>query len=121
MDSRTALQVRSDSEKLRSFIADYVGVDVKEVTDEADLCDDLGLDWLDQLELLVVIEDKFVGIDFFANTTAASLKLVGDLIQRHAVVDGLLQHVIDRFPIQHAARPAGIICHHPADGGAAGR
>ena len=43
MDSRSAPQVRLDSEKLRSFIADYLGVDPKEVTDEADLGDDLAL------------------------------------------------------------------------------
>jgi len=81
MDSRIALQVRLDSEKLRRFIADYLGVDPKEVTDEAHLGDDLGVDWLDQLELLVVIEDEFVGVDFFANTTAAQIEVVGDLIR----------------------------------------
>ena len=89
MDSRAAPQVRFDSEKLRSFIAEYVGVDVKEVTDEAHLCDDLGLDWLDQLELLVVIEDKFVGINFFANTTAASLERVGDLLRQVEYLNAL--------------------------------
>jgi acyl carrier protein len=46
MVSQAAPQVRLDSEKLRSFIADYLGVDFKEVTDEAHLGDDLGLDWL---------------------------------------------------------------------------
>ena len=81
MDSRSAPQVRLDSEKLRSLIADYLGVDPKEVTDEAHLGDDLGLDWLDQLELLVVIEDEFLGVDFFANTTAAQIEVVGDLIR----------------------------------------
>jgi acyl carrier protein len=67
--------------KLRTFIAEYVGIKVDLVTDEADLADDLGLDWLDQLELMVLIEDKFVGIDFFANTTAAQINVVGDLIR----------------------------------------
>jgi acyl carrier protein len=81
MDSLAAPQLCLDSEKLRSFIAEYLGVDLKQVTDEAHLSDDLGLDWLDQLELLVVIEDEFMGVDFFANTTAASLELVGDLIR----------------------------------------
>jgi acyl carrier protein len=81
MDSRGAPTVHLDSEKLRRFIADYLGVDPKEVTDEAHLGDDLGLDWLDQLELLVVIEDEFVGVDFFANTTAAQIEVVGDLIR----------------------------------------
>ncbi len=64
MDSRLALQMYSDSDKVRKFIAEYADIDPKEVTDEADLTDDLGLDWLDQLELMVLIEDEFVGIDF---------------------------------------------------------
>jgi acyl carrier protein len=81
MDPGAGPQFRLDSEKLRGFIADYLGVDSKEVTDEAHLGDDLGLDWLDQLELLVLIEDEFVGVDFFANTTAAQIEVVGDLIR----------------------------------------
>jgi acyl carrier protein len=70
-----------DVGRVRSFIAKYVGIDVKEVTDQTHLTDDLGLDWLDQLELLVLIEDEFVGVDFFAHTTAAQVELVGDLIR----------------------------------------
>jgi acyl carrier protein len=81
MDSRVAPQVHFDSDKLRSFIAEYLGIDVKEVTDGAHLSDDLGLDWLDQLELMVLIEDEFVGVDFFAKSTA-HIELVGDLIRQ---------------------------------------
>jgi len=81
MDSGAAPQLRLDSEKVRGFIADYLGVDSKEVTDEAHLADDLGLDWLDQLELLVLIEDEFAGVDFFANTAAGQIEVVGDLIR----------------------------------------
>jgi acyl carrier protein len=81
MDSGLALQMYSDSDKVRKFIAEYADIDPKEVTDEADLTDDLGLDWLDQLELMVLIEDEFVGIDFFANTTAEQINAVGDLIR----------------------------------------
>jgi acyl carrier protein len=82
MDARVASQRYADADKLRSFIAEYVGIDAEEVTDETHLTDDLGLDWLDQLELMVLIEDEFVGVDFFANTTAAQIELVGDLIRR---------------------------------------
>jgi acyl carrier protein len=81
MDSRVALQKYSDSDKVRRFIAEYADIDPKEVTDEAVLTDDLGLDWLDQLELMVLIEDEFVGVDFFANTTAEQINVVGDLIR----------------------------------------
>ena len=81
MDAQIASARYADANKIRSFIAEYVGVDVKEVTDETHLTDDLGLDWLDQLELMVLIEDEFIGVDFFANTTAAQIELVGDLIR----------------------------------------
>ena len=82
MDARVALQRRADADKVRSFIAEYVVIDTKEVTDETHLTDDLGLDWLDQLELMVLIEDEFVGVDFFANTIATQIVLVGDLIRQ---------------------------------------
>ena len=81
MDLRLALQMYPDNDKVRRFIAEYADIDPEEVTDEADLTDDLGLDWLDQLELMVIIEDEFVGIDFFADTTAAQINVVGDLIR----------------------------------------
>ena len=81
MDARVGSQKHPDAETVRKFIAGFADIDVKEVTDEAHLTDDLGLDWLDQLELMVLIEDEFVGVDFFAYTTAAQVELVGDLIR----------------------------------------
>ena len=81
MDARVGSQNHPDAETVRKFIAEFVDIDVKEVTDEAHLTDDLGLDWLDQLELMVLIEEKFVGVDFFATTTAAQIELVGDIIR----------------------------------------
>jgi len=80
MRSRVATQAHSDADKVRTLIAWYLGLDIKQVTDEAHLSDDLGLDWLDLLELMVVIEDEFIDVDFFANTIA-HIRLVGDLIQ----------------------------------------
>jgi len=70
-----------NADTVRKFIAEYVGVDLKNVTDETHLTDDLGLDWLAQLELMVLIEDEFVGVNFFATTTAAQIELVGDIIR----------------------------------------
>jgi acyl carrier protein len=81
MDARVGSQKHPDAETVRKFIAKFVDIDVKEVTDEAHLTDDLDLDWLDQLELMVLIEEQFVGVDFFANTTAPQIELVGDLIR----------------------------------------
>jgi acyl carrier protein len=80
MDARVVPQMYCDADAVRRFIAEYAGIDLKHVTDETHLTD-LGLDWLDQLDLMVLIEDELVGVDFFANTTAANIELVGDLIR----------------------------------------
>ena len=47
------------SNDVRTLIASQLGVDVKHVTDEAHFTDDLGADWLDRLELMIAIEDRF--------------------------------------------------------------
>jgi acyl carrier protein len=39
----------------------------KHVTDEAHFSDDLGLDWLDRLELMILIEDEFPDIELSDN------------------------------------------------------
>ena len=78
---RAATQLDFDTNELRTLIADYVGIEAELVTDEAHFSDDLGLDWLDQLELMVLIEDEFMGVDFFANTTTGQINVVGDLIR----------------------------------------
>jgi len=75
------------ADKVRQLIADYIGVDASQVTDEAHLSDDLGVDWLDQLELLVLIEDEVVGVEF---SDVTAIDVVGDLIRhmekaRHVV------------------------------------
>ena len=75
------------ADKVRQLIADYIGVDASQVTDEAHLSDDLGVDWLDQLDLLVLIEDEFVGVEF---SDVTAIDVVGDLIRhmekaRHVV------------------------------------
>ena len=64
MDARVASQRYADADKVRSFIAEYAGVEVKEVIDETHLTDDLGLDWLDQLELMVLIEVNLLALIF---------------------------------------------------------
>jgi len=67
---RAAAQLDFDTNKLRTLIAEYVGIEAELVTDDAHFSDDLGLDWLDQLELMALIEDEFASVEFFANTTA---------------------------------------------------
>jgi acyl carrier protein len=74
------------SNDVRTLIANQLGVDVKRVTDEAHFTDDLGADWLDRLELMIVI-DRFADVGI--KNEDVDQEVVGDLI-RH--VAGSLGH-----------------------------
>jgi acyl carrier protein len=77
---RAAPRVNFDTDRLRTLIAEYIGVDAKRVTDEAHFSDDLGLDWLDRLELMILIEDEFAEIEI-SESDASQIEVVGDLIR----------------------------------------
>jgi len=77
---RTAPQGSFDTNKVRALIAEYLKVDPKQITDEVHFKDDLGLDWLDRLELMILIEDGFPDIEISEND-ANQIELVGDLIR----------------------------------------
>ncbi|RMH20409.1 MAG: acyl carrier protein [Acidobacteria bacterium] len=47
------------ADKVKSIIADQLGVDEKEVTPEASFTDDLGADSLDIVELVMAFEEEF--------------------------------------------------------------
>jgi acyl carrier protein len=64
---------------IRSLVAKHLGVDVRRITDEAHFRRDLGADWLDRLELLILIEDQFADIEI--PDDADRIELVGDLIR----------------------------------------
>ena len=68
------------SNDVRTLIANQLGVDVKRVTDEAHFTDDLGADWLDRLELMIVIEDQFADV-LVTDEEVDQLEVVGDLIR----------------------------------------
>jgi acyl carrier protein len=65
---------------VRTLIADHLGVDVKRVTDEAHFAEDLGADWLDRLELMIVIEDQFVDVEI-TDDDVDRIDVVGDLMR----------------------------------------
>jgi acyl carrier protein len=75
-----APRVNFDTDRVRTLIAEYIGVDAKRVTDEASFGDDLGLDWLDRLELMILIEDEFAEIEI-SESDASRIEVVGDLIR----------------------------------------
>src|SRR5262249_10092828 len=71
---------------VRTLIANQLGVDVKRVTDEAHFTDDLRADWLDRLELMIVIEDRFADV-VITDEDIDQLEVVGDLIRHIENVD----------------------------------
>ena len=58
---------------------------VKRVTDEAHFTDDLGADWLDRLELMILIEDRFPAVEI-TDDDVDRIDVVGDLIRHIAGV-----------------------------------
>ena len=70
--------VNADSD-IRTLIAKHLGVGVERVTDEVRFAD-LGADWLDRLELMIVIEAQFAGAKI-ANNDVDQIYVVGDLMR----------------------------------------
>jgi acyl carrier protein len=56
------------------------------VTDEAHFTDDLGADWLDRLELMIVIEDRFADV-VIKDEDIDQIEVVGDLVRHIENVD----------------------------------
>jgi acyl carrier protein len=68
----------SKSVRSARFVAKYLRVDISRVTDEAHPNDDLHANWLDRLELCILIEDQFSGVEFLDCND--QIETVGDLI-----------------------------------------
>jgi acyl carrier protein len=71
---------RASDSVVRALIARHLDVDIGCVTDDASFIDDLGADWLDCLELMIVIEDHFPGLEI-PEDHADQIQFVGDLIR----------------------------------------
>jgi len=68
-----------DSNSIRAVIADQLGVEVEHITDQTHLARDLGADWLDRLDLVILIEG-WTGLEF-DDDDLEEINLVGDLIR----------------------------------------
>jgi len=66
--------------EIRALVAKHLDVDVGRVTDEAHFRHDLGADWLDRLELLILIEDQLADVEIPVDD-ADQIEVVGDLIR----------------------------------------
>jgi acyl carrier protein len=74
----TRTESSADINKLRVLIAEHLQVDVRHVTDDAHLGRDLGADWLDRLELIILVEE-IAGVEI-TDKEADQIEVVGDLI-----------------------------------------
>ncbi len=66
-------------EKIKSIIAEQLGVKPEEVTPGASFVDDLGADSLDTVELIMALEEEF-NIEI-PDEDAEKMKTVGDAIK----------------------------------------
>jgi len=67
------------SEKVKSVIAEQLGVKPEEVTDNAKFVDDLGADSLDTVELVMALEEEY-GVEI-PDEDAEKLTTVGEAIK----------------------------------------
>ena len=67
-------------EKLRSLIADQLGVDSSNITMDTNFEEDLGVDSLDIVELSMALEEEF-DIGEIDEEDLAGLKTVGDCVR----------------------------------------
>jgi acyl carrier protein len=65
--------------KVKEIVAEQLGKDANEVTNEASFIDDLGADSLDIVELVMAMEDEF-GIEI-PDEEAEKIKTVKDVIE----------------------------------------
>jgi acyl carrier protein len=61
------------------LIAEYLNTDVRGVTNKTHFIHDLGADFLDRVELMIAIEDHFIGVEI-TDDDIERFQVVGDLI-----------------------------------------
>jgi acyl carrier protein len=72
--------------KIRTLVAEHSGVPVEHLTLNSNFSDDLGLDLLDVVELIVLVENQFPDVQVLE--TEREVASLGDLVQHiHFVAD----------------------------------
>ena len=67
------------TQKVKSIIAEQLGVKIEEVTDSASFVDDLGADSLDTVELVMALEEEF-GVEI-PDEDAEKMTNVGEAVR----------------------------------------
>ena len=65
-------------DKIKSIVADQLGVDESQVTEDASFVDDLGADSLDTVELIMAFDEEFDVV--IPDEDAQKIKTVKDVI-----------------------------------------
>ena len=68
-----------DGDNIRAVIADQLGIDIKRVTNQTHFARDLGVDWLNRLELVMLVED-WTGLELH-DDDVEQINVVADLIR----------------------------------------
>jgi acyl carrier protein len=98
---------------VRTLIANHLGIDIKRVTDEAHFTD-LGADWLDRLDLMILIEERFADVEI-SDTDIDQIDVVGDLICHiETLRNGTRTQAISDVPLHRRAVPPPGCCRRPS-------
>ena len=65
---------------VRTLVAKQLRVDIEFVTSDTHFTNDLGADLFDRVELMLAIEDQFVGVEI-TDDDVEQIQVVGDLIR----------------------------------------
>ena len=79
-EQTTAIQEVFPTKDIRTLVANHLGVSVGRVTHEAHFTNDLGADWLDRLELIMMVEEQFPGVEI-TDDEVDRIEVVADLIR----------------------------------------
>jgi acyl carrier protein len=80
-----------DGNNIRALIADQLGVDIKRVSDQTHFARDLGVGWLNRLELVIFVED-WTGLEL-QDDDVERIDVVGDLIRLFESAEAQRQRV----------------------------
>jgi acyl carrier protein len=70
--------------KIRAVLTAHFGVDVEYITPDTHFWNDLGLDWLDIVELIILVEEQFPNLEI---VDPGHIGSVADIIRQTRIVD----------------------------------